>query len=278
MFLGEGGGYPYTFMPAAENQRYRPKYSLRSDHAPAIQLAAAQVPPNQLRNAIGIGWSPVQDVAAEGDQGPTNAADRLCLDIFRKANIPVTDRGARLASMSVCSGLLFLQQAMNRSTGVNSAAFAKASRAARAPRSSRRTPTPAGSRSPSTTASAATGSSRTTSTPRASATPVATGRWPRLSHGGVRDRDHAGPGRSRLRRLLGRDGARSCDELVEEGRIPDTETVLDYIELNRRLWAACRQQAETARSQGPAVVRRPTAADATRSTRCSVPWARACRR
>lgn len=39
-------------------------------------------------------------------------------------------------------------------------------------------------------------------------------------------------------------------ELVQEGRIPDTETVVDYIELNRRLWAACRPQADTAHSKG----------------------------
>ncbi len=126
MFLGEGGGYPYTFMPAAENQLYRPKYSLRSDHAPAIQLAAAQVPPEQLRNSIGYGISPMQDTNADGDPGPTNSADELCLKIFKEASISVTDRGARLASMGFCSGLLFLKQALDRAATVTSAGVADA--------------------------------------------------------------------------------------------------------------------------------------------------------
>jgi aspartokinase len=39
-------------------------------------------------------------------------------------------------------------------------------------------------------------------------------------------------------------------QLVHEGRIPDTETVLEYIDLNRRLWSTCREQAETANSRG----------------------------
>jgi hypothetical protein len=112
-------------MPAAENQLYRPKYSLRSDHAPTIQLTAAQVPPEQLRNAIGIGWTPVQDVDAAGDPGPTNAADRLCLDIFKRASISVADRGARLASMVFCSGLLFLKQALDKAPSVTSGGVAQ---------------------------------------------------------------------------------------------------------------------------------------------------------
>jgi hypothetical protein len=126
MFLGEGGSYPYTFMPAAQNQLYFPKYSLRSDHAPAIQLAAAQVPPEQLRNAIGIGWSPMQDTDAGGDPGPTGDGDRLCLSIFKNASIDVSDRGARLAAMNFCSGLLFLQQALNGTTSVTSKGVAQA--------------------------------------------------------------------------------------------------------------------------------------------------------
>ncbi len=124
MFLGEGGSYAYTFMPAAENQLYRPKYALRSDHAPAIQLAAAQVPPEQLRNAIGYGVSPMQDTDNAGDPGPTNSADRLCLEIFKNASISVADRGARLAAMSFCSGLLFLKQAIDQAPTVTSAGVA----------------------------------------------------------------------------------------------------------------------------------------------------------
>lgn len=38
--------------------------------------------------------------------------------------------------------------------------------------------------------------------------------------------------------------------LVQEGRIPETDTVLDYIELNRRLWSSCRIQADTAIARG----------------------------
>lgn len=123
MFLGEGGNYPFTFMPAAENQLYRPKYAVRSDHGPAVQLQTQNVPPEQLRNAIGIGWSPLQDVDAGGDPG-ANAADVLCLEIFKKAGLPMNDRGARFVAMTYCGGLLFLHQAMAKAPSVTSAGLA----------------------------------------------------------------------------------------------------------------------------------------------------------
>lgn len=125
MFLGEGGGYPLTFMSAAESQRYRPKYALRSDHAPALTLQGV-VPDAQLNNAIGFGWSPANDVDGANDPGPTNEADKLCRDIYKKAGIDLSNRGAALASMTYCSGLLFLQQTLAKASGVNSAAFEQA--------------------------------------------------------------------------------------------------------------------------------------------------------
>lgn len=125
MFLGEGGAYALTFMSAAESQRYRPKYALRSDMAPALQLQGV-VPDAQLNNAIGFGWSPTQDVDAANDPGPTNKADTLCRDIYKRAGIDLSNRGAALASMTYCSGLLFLQQTLRKAPSVTSAGFEQA--------------------------------------------------------------------------------------------------------------------------------------------------------
>jgi hypothetical protein len=124
MFQGEGGGYPNFFMPAAESQQYRPKYSLRSDMAPALTLQGI-VSENQLKNATGIGWSPVQDVDVAHDPGPSNANDKLCLDIFRKASIDISNRGARLAAVGYCSGTLFIQQVLAKASTANSSEFAR---------------------------------------------------------------------------------------------------------------------------------------------------------
>jgi hypothetical protein len=124
MFQGEGGGYPNFFMPAAESQQFRPKYSLRSDMAPALTLQGV-VPNAQLVNSTGIGWSPVQDVDAAHDPGPSNANDKLCLDIFRKASIDISNRGARLAAVGYCSGTLFIQQVLAKAASANSTEFAK---------------------------------------------------------------------------------------------------------------------------------------------------------
>jgi hypothetical protein len=124
MFQGEGGGYPNFFMPAAESQGYHPKYSLRSDMAPALTLQGI-VPEAQLQNAIGIGWSPVQDVDAAHDPGPSNKNDQLCLDIMKKASIDVSNRGARLAAVGYCSGTLFIQQVLAKASAPNSTEFAK---------------------------------------------------------------------------------------------------------------------------------------------------------
>ena len=123
MFQGEGGTYPNFFMPAAESQQYRPQYSLRSDMAPALTLQGV-VPDAQLKNTIGLGYSPVQDVDAAHDPGPSNKADQLCLDIFKRASIDISNRGARLAAVGYCSGTLFIQQVLAKASGVNSAAFA----------------------------------------------------------------------------------------------------------------------------------------------------------
>ena len=44
--------------------------------------------------------------------------------------------------------------------------------------------------------------------------------------------------------------ARIMTDLVGRGRIPDSDTVVDYISLNRLLWSACREQAEAASARG----------------------------
>ncbi len=83
LFLGEGGLYPLFFMRAADTQGYYPKYGLNTDQAPGSVLQRT-APAAQLRNAIGMGWTPILDVDAAHDPGPVNPATRLCLDIMRR--------------------------------------------------------------------------------------------------------------------------------------------------------------------------------------------------
>ena len=96
-----------VFFPrSAENQQYRPRYSLTSDALPAF--IATLVPPEQLRGSIGIGWSPVQDVDAAhfpGWRGPTAST---CLDVYRKAGYNTGDLATASTAMLFCEPMLFL--------------------------------------------------------------------------------------------------------------------------------------------------------------------------
>ncbi|MCY0725891.1 hypothetical protein OVW19_29555, partial [Klebsiella pneumoniae] len=66
------------FMQYAEAQQFRPRYGLSS----ANSLSAIQtgVSPNQLRGAIGVGWTPSLDAAEHPGYSTTAQA---CLDALR---------------------------------------------------------------------------------------------------------------------------------------------------------------------------------------------------
>ena len=104
------GTYMGLFMEAAEPQAYRPRYGLSSLNEPA--LLRASVSANQLRDAVGVGWSPLTDVGPGEDQPA--APDRAeCAAIFRDAGVSTGSRfdDGQYAAYTICDDLLMLRQA-----------------------------------------------------------------------------------------------------------------------------------------------------------------------
>lgn len=99
---------PLVFMLAAENQGYRPRYGLNSNHT--TYLLASNVPSSQLRGSVGVGWQPTRDVDFADDPGG-NDTRSFCMEIFKAAGVTFGDRDAQTHALSYCDHLLFLKVA-----------------------------------------------------------------------------------------------------------------------------------------------------------------------
>lgn len=111
LFVEFGGIIPFFFMPEAESQGYRPRYGLQSLNVP-VNLEA-NVPSEQLRGSVGVGWSPTEDVDFAQDPGPTDGM-KLCMDIYKDAGFTFDDRISHTVAISYCDSLLFLKAALDR--------------------------------------------------------------------------------------------------------------------------------------------------------------------
>ena len=106
--VDNNGVYMGLFMEAAEPQGYRPRYGLSSLNEPA--LLRASVSANQLRGAVGIGWSPLTDVGP-GDDVPAAPERALCSRIFQSSGVRTGSRynDGEFASYAICDDLLLLR-------------------------------------------------------------------------------------------------------------------------------------------------------------------------
>jgi ABC-type branched-subunit amino acid transport system substrate-binding protein len=101
VLLTPSGGALSTFGPAAESQRYRPRYAMTSDDTPAG--AATLVPKAQLTNSVAVGWLPVGDTGAQAAI-PKNAATDRCLAIYK-------GQSPGFNVMQYCDAMFFLAAA-----------------------------------------------------------------------------------------------------------------------------------------------------------------------
>lgn len=111
------------FMQAAEPQGYHPRYGLSSLNSPLFLRSS--LPPDPLRGAVGIGWSPITDVAAT-DEGAVPQARVTCTQIFERAGVrELGDRSAygQFGAYSRCSNLLMLRTALERVDASSAAAM-----------------------------------------------------------------------------------------------------------------------------------------------------------
>jgi hypothetical protein len=105
------------FAQAAGPQGYYPRYGLSSQNSPLF--IRSSLSPRDVRGAVGIGWSPITDVAA-GQEGPVPATRVKCTDIFRRAGVQeIGDRSGygQFGAFSRCSNLLMLRDALAKQEG-----------------------------------------------------------------------------------------------------------------------------------------------------------------
>ena len=99
IILDPSGGMSVTFMQAAENQRYRPRYGLTTTSGG--QVTATMVPRAQLAGAVTLGWLPIMDV---GDPSPpdTPTAFAPCANLMRTNGEMIESLFAQRAAAQSC--------------------------------------------------------------------------------------------------------------------------------------------------------------------------------
>lgn len=94
-------------MLSAENQRYRPRYSVGTMQIP--QFWMQQAPQAQLKGSMGIGWYPTADVAEQEDPGPVGPGQAACGKAMVAAGLSYSKRRtAEGASFAFCDAFNLL--------------------------------------------------------------------------------------------------------------------------------------------------------------------------
>ena len=104
-----GQSFPSLFlMRAAENQHYRPKWGMASDHWP-VALGATGAPHAQMANIMGMGWVPNLDT---GDSSHQSTASDICDKIG-------VNSGQGDAVRLYCEDLFFFKFALDNASEVS---------------------------------------------------------------------------------------------------------------------------------------------------------------
>jgi ABC-type branched-subunit amino acid transport system substrate-binding protein len=109
------------FLKDAQNQGYHPRYA----YLPGLgELGAENVPAEQMKGAMTVGWEPTNDVNQAQDPGPTAGA-APCRAVMRKAGI-TSDARADLQSMyTVCDLINVFKASLVRGGSISVAGFRK---------------------------------------------------------------------------------------------------------------------------------------------------------
>ena len=105
------GPYAPLFMSTAEGAHFTPRYGVTSYDQPRFdQNWKAMNPTSQLKGAVGIGFSPVQDVA-DGQLAFPQPGERTCLSIYGAAGIHFAERADSGYALAYCDSMQMLQHA-----------------------------------------------------------------------------------------------------------------------------------------------------------------------
>ena len=104
---------PVYFMIAAERQGYRPAYTVSSNDGPGA-LVESLAPPNQLENAVGMGWQPYMDIGKGKKPGPVSARETLCFQLMQKAGQGANSTLVKGFQVQICDLLFYLKELSDR--------------------------------------------------------------------------------------------------------------------------------------------------------------------
>src|SRR5205085_2589904 len=93
----ERGLLTLLFLNNAQSQHYFPRYGFTTQNGPQTLADPGDIPKQQLRGSMGIGWSPQLDItpAQNTDEGPySNAARRRCIALYKAHGITFADTNA----------------------------------------------------------------------------------------------------------------------------------------------------------------------------------------
>ena len=101
-----------TFMIAAENGGFHPRYGFTSSDVAQANANSGAVPLDQLSGALGVGYAPVNDVVDSQDPFPSHGTtEGLCMSIYSSAHLSFATRDNAKDALGYCDALLFMQAA-----------------------------------------------------------------------------------------------------------------------------------------------------------------------
>jgi hypothetical protein len=129
MFLG-GARMASFFLTAAAAQDFTARYAISSFDNPSFLVNnPATIPQASLKDMIGIGFNPSQDVPDTGYGFPATDAERTCVGIFAAAGQSFKTRENARVALTYCDAALLLHSgARNLGASLNATAWATAAR------------------------------------------------------------------------------------------------------------------------------------------------------
>jgi hypothetical protein len=120
IFQGGGnygqGSYAVLFMLDAESQHYNPIYGFSTEDG--FGQLANTVPQDQFNHALAVGWLPATDTNdAQYAPFPYTSGEKLCEGIMSASGNGSSTRANAAASLTICDGVLQVQQAARALTG-----------------------------------------------------------------------------------------------------------------------------------------------------------------
>lgn len=120
--LFTGGASPLGFGTTADSQKYYPRYGLNSRNSPAA-LLQGNMSADQLKNSMGMGWQPMNDVDTSRDPGPVSKRAELCLKLLRDAGQDTSVRATALVGLWLCDTIFFIRDSLEKAPDFSPTGF-----------------------------------------------------------------------------------------------------------------------------------------------------------